>query len=137
MDASFATLNISRSGWDFPPRHPSLIGTPRPPPRRLLGFLDFPSKVRNHIYELLLVNRSPETGELHIVNIVDSPQKRRNGYGAFSRYILGGNGKGGLVGEDQPSSKNPKNSCDYIYPEILRDIAEEVLRSCTATTSSP
>lgn len=83
-----------------------------PPSPRSWGFLDLPAETRLQIYDLLLLNRSPG-GELHAINIVDSPRRRKPYYDPFAVYNSGD--KNGLI-----PAGGSQNSCDYIDATILR-----------------
>lgn len=82
------------------------------PQSRNWGFLDLPAETRLKIYDLLLLNRSPE-GDIHAINVVDSPRRRKPYYDPFAIYSSGD--KNGRI----PVSGS-QNSCDYIDPAILR-----------------
>jgi hypothetical protein len=79
---------------------------------REIGFLDLPPETRLQIYDLLLLNRSPD-GDLYAVNMVDSRKRRKTSYEPFAIYSSGE--KSGRT-----PAKGPKNSCDYIHASILR-----------------
>jgi hypothetical protein len=82
-----------------------------------IGFLDLSANTRNQIYDLLLLNRSPE-GDLHVINVVDSPSRRQSGYGPYRRYLDGRALKPNY--HWRAPVAEPNNSCNFMYPAILR-----------------
>jgi hypothetical protein len=76
--------------------------------RQRVGFLDLDTETRNRIFEYVLVNYAAD-GELHVVNIVDSPNRRAGGYQSSEYYISGSLKRGIFSSED-----------DMTRDEILR-----------------
>lgn len=102
-------------------RRQDIIKAERKASRRRIGFLDLATEIRIQIYKYLLINQPSSGGELEVVHIVDSLQRRQNDYTPYLRYSSG-NGKG-LV-----SPRGARNSARYIHGAILqtcRKIADE------------